>query len=175
MNKTCTLCEVSKPLEEFRVAPTGRLGRGSQCKACLQVKQNEYRNRPDVRKALREADRARYRANPPSPEEIKRQRLWTWYRITPEQYANLLESQGGRCAVQACGATEPGGQGGWHVDHDHACCPGKTSCGRCVRGLLCARCNPMLGFARDDTAVLLSAADYLTFNAALSALGAIGG
>lgn len=31
------------------------------------------------------------------------------------------------------------------VDHDHRCCPGDRSCGKCVRGLLCRTCNRIEG------------------------------
>lgn len=31
------------------------------------------------------------------------------------------------------------------VDHDHECCRGVASCGRCVRGIVCHTCNGRLG------------------------------
>lgn len=67
------------------------------------------------------------------------------YNITPERYDEMLEEQGGTCAI--CPATEAGNAGRrFSVDHDHACCPGPRSCGQCVRGLLCLRCNNSLGW-----------------------------
>jgi hypothetical protein len=53
------------------------------------------------------------------------------------------------------------GNGGFHVDHDHACCPGTRSCGKCIRGMLCNRCNTGLGMFLDDPNRLRHAASYL--------------
>ena len=61
------------------------------------------------------------------------------FGLTDEQFYNMAEIQDHRCAV--CASPTPDGRGTWHVDHDHACCPGRTSCGQCIRGLLCSRCN----------------------------------
>lgn len=51
------------------------------------------------------------------------------------------------------------------VDHDHSCCPTKsTSCGKCIRGMICAVCNTGLGFFREDHDSLKRASDYLNNN-----------
>ncbi len=80
------------------------------------------------------------------------------YNLSPSQYAELLTSQGGVCAICA----QPPGRRRLFVDHDHACCAGRQSCGRCVRALLCVRCNSMLGHAQDNPARLTAGIAYLT-------------
>ena len=47
------------------------------------------------------------------------------------------------------------------VDHDHSCCPGNISCGRCLRGMLCQHCNAALGFLRDDHERIARLAEYV--------------
>lgn len=49
-----------------------------------------------------------------------------------------------------------------HIDHDHACCAGRdTTCGQCIRGILCAQCNVGLGSFSDNPDRLRAAALYL--------------
>jgi hypothetical protein len=81
------------------------------------------------------------------------------YKLTREMYEALYEAQGGRCATcqRATGKTRR-----LSVDHDHKCCSGRTSCGRCVRGLLCRPCNTLLGRARDAIEFFARCIEYLT-------------
>lgn len=81
------------------------------------------------------------------------------YSITMEEYDRLKAQQGDACAI--CLTTDSGARA-WHVDHDHACCPGRKSCGECVRGLLCHRCNTGIGYLRDSTDSMERAIAYLT-------------
>lgn len=76
------------------------------------------------------------------------------YNLTPEQYLSLQDRFGGLCWI--CRYRK-----GRQVDHDHACCKDKTSCGKCVRGLLCGPCNKFLGFIRDNVTTLQHGIDYL--------------
>lgn len=81
------------------------------------------------------------------------------FGITAELYWALYEFQGGKCAILRCRAT--GKTKALAVDHDHKCCPGRTSCGKCVRGLLCGPHNEMFGRNGDDPEVFQDMAGYL--------------
>jgi excisionase family DNA binding protein len=75
---------------------------------------------------------------------------------TTEWYEEQLKKG---CAI--CGTNEWGTKGPC-IDHDHSCCLGREGCGRCVRGVLCQRCNKMLGHAVDDPERLRKGIEYLT-------------
>lgn len=100
----------------------------------------EIKNR--LREEKSEASKARHLAREREQDELFAYRLMSMYRITIERYEELLSSQDGKCAV--CKRI-PDAVRRLAVDHDHGCCPGKKSCGECVRGLLCTGCNLKLG------------------------------
>jgi hypothetical protein len=96
------------------------------------------------------------------------------YSITEEQFEEILESQGGTCFI--CGPIT--GRNGTarklSVDHDHSCCDGPRSCGRCVRALLCNNCNKnILGHVRDNVDALERAIQVITDPPARKVLDAI--
>jgi hypothetical protein len=75
-------------------------------------------------------------------------------------YEAQLQAQDGRCAI--CRADSPGGKtNAWHIDHDRSCCGAQGSCGKCLRGILCAKCNLGVGQFDDDPDRLLAAAAYV--------------
>lgn len=136
--RRCPQCGEVKPADEY----SGRTH--SYCKPCAAIYARGMRKREDP------ARRARYRRW----ETLGR------YGLTDAQFEAMIRDQGGRCAI--CSTNQPGGSGVWHIDHDHRCCgERRKSCGKCVRGLLCSRCNIGLGNFGDDPKVLESAIAYL--------------
>src|SRR5690625_4008033 len=70
-----------------------------------------------------------------------------YYRLDPHEYVRMCEQGCHRCGVSETSAPH----GALEVDHDHSCCEGAKSCGECIRGVLCRRCNVQL--ARIDWAI----------------------
>lgn len=83
------------------------------------------------------------------------------YGITEAQYDEVLEHQGGACAI--CRKPPAAGKN-LHVDHDH-----KTGA---VRGLLCMPCNHHLIGRYRDPQLFFRAGEYLTSPPALAVVGA---
>jgi hypothetical protein len=83
-------------------------------------------------------------------ERNKLYQIKTKYNLSESDYRNLFEEQNNKCAI--CGNTFNGKLKGF-VDHDHT--------GNFVRGILCTKCNTLLGMANDNIEILENAIKYL--------------
>lgn len=81
------------------------------------------------------------------------------YKLSLEQYDEMLIAQGGKCAICLTDYTELSDS--LYVDHNRKCCPGKESCGKCVRGLLCRQCNFAIGLLKDNEVIIKTASEYV--------------
>lgn len=85
------------------------------------------------------------------------------FGLTPEDFDQRLQEQGGRCAV--CDAAPCEDERRLSIDHDHSCCDhalsaGRPTCGGCTRSFLCVGCN-LGGGIVDNIDLLLRKAAYL--------------
>jgi hypothetical protein len=164
------------PLDQFRKPPKGH--RTRCCIPCEFDKRHEkyYGNPEKYREASkRSMNKNRDRKNAErrksyteNREEIlesrranSRKNILRAHGISISQFEERLEKQNGGCAI--CGKTHSGrsyGSGQLLVDHDHKCCI-KRSCGKCIRGLLCVKCNAGIGFFGDEPEMVLKAYKYL--------------
>lgn len=138
--KVCPHCN-----EEFSYTP----GRGAVRKYCSE----DCAISAAVARRPKKDEAAAYRQQ--SDEGYWRERRYT---LSKARFDEMLADQGGACAI--CRAPFTGSRK-IHVDHDHSCCPGRSSCGKCVRGLLCTRCNNGLGFLEAGDSWKAQAEAYL--------------
>lgn len=87
-------------------------------------------------------------------------RLLKIFKITATDYQNRLQQQNNACPICKTVFTETP-----VIDHDHACCDTTNTkpntCGKCVRGVLCDKCNWGIGSFNDNVEKLQAAIDYL--------------
>lgn len=123
------------------------------------------KNRIENQKALREYNR-KYRIK--NKDRLKDWRLKNQeryltsylrplYKITLSQRDSIWENQKRKCPV----CHKDLDYKDIVVDHDHKCCPGERSCGKCIRGLLHNRCNRGLGIFYDSIQQMEMAIIYL--------------
>ena len=79
------------------------------------------------------------------------------FGLTQEQFEKMMSDQNEKCFI--CKVSLKTQQ--FNIDHDHSCCEGRYSCGKCVRGILCGNCNRGLGMFKDNLEYLKSAIKYL--------------
>jgi hypothetical protein len=91
---------------------------------------------------------ARLSDNPEVRARWRRNYKFRRLGVTEAEYLAMLDAQGNACAMcrRPFAADER-----VFADHDHACCPAQVdqiakTCGKCIRGLLCFRCNTALGY-----------------------------
>ena len=145
--RLCKDCGIFPSSEEemknkFVKDKTLKIGYSNLCKSCNSKRVQEHAEK-----------------NPEMFKKRTRRYKISQYGISYEKYQEILLKQNNSCAI--CKINFNNIKNNPHIDHDHSCCPDKTSCGKCVRGLLCKKCNLFLGLATDDIMFLDNAIKYL--------------
>lgn len=148
--KQCSECGEEKLLSEFSKNVRSPDGHQTKCKLCRSLQDREYRkNNSEYCKSYPKKWRE---TNPEkAQEQSRRGHLWRKYKLTLENYSQMLEDSGGLCAI--CGLDMFSVGQGPNIDRCYT--TGK------VRGLLCNKCNVAIGFLNDDPDRIDKAAAYV--------------
>jgi hypothetical protein len=146
-DKLCSICQEVKPASGFYQFKNGadRYGNeyirlSSRCKDCEISRNKDYWQNMEPERRVEKA----------------RKRTLKSHGLTQEKYDELLAIRDGGCHI--CGVQS---ETHLYIDHDHACCPGNHGCSKCVRGLLCIKCNMAIGALLDDSDLLRASISYL--------------
>lgn len=152
MKKICITCKNTKDLFEFPKRVGSKDGTRNECKKCYSerssswAKKNNYKYQTDRYNKLDEEKKKNITKE--QRENNKKHKIFKKYGLTILQYNKMVKNQGNKCKICSENFEKTP-----CIDHDH-----KT--GR-VRGLLCSKCNSLLGFAKDNIKILNNAIAYL--------------
>ena len=151
VTKTCTSCKVEKSLSEFYKSKVNKDGFSCICSSCLRERNmanyhKKNKENPDFQKERYKRYKENYAHR--DRDKVKNSWLKRRYGITLDDYNYMLQEQEGQCAI--CGKKQIESL---YVDHSHI--TGE------VRGLLCHKCNSVLGYVNDDVNILAKSINYL--------------
>ena len=143
--KKCSKCKIIKPVSEFFVLNRAADKLNYQCKDCCgETRRRFLDENPGVYKS--------YNSN--KPKSRKEFKLKYIHGISTDEYNIMFEEQKGRCAI--CDRPQSEFKRSLAVDHNH-----ETGM---IRGLLCNKCNLVLGVLEDNINFLNRAKAYLLAN-----------
>jgi hypothetical protein len=155
--KRCRLCERKKD-KEYRERNRAKRNEATRHRRAQMTEEQKEQKRANE-KAWRNANPERYRelrrrsnAKRASNGKSREYRLKRKFGMSAADLRAMIAHQGACCAICRDPFSELPSHL-MHVDHCHE--------GGAVRGLLCGRCNVMLGMARDSAEYLRAAAAYL--------------
>lgn len=165
--KVCKDCQQAMPVEDFPKRKQSTDGLHWLCLKCKRTRGRAWGRAYNARHPeARRRSAVRYqRANAERASRSVREKK---YKMTMAEIEAMITEQGGACKLcrGELGDT-------WTVDHDHACCPKAYTCGMCVRGVLCRRCNIAIGMLNEDPELLIAASIYVSQRADRLALAAL--
>ena len=141
--KYCPRCDRWYDRSNFYTNKAHPDGYAAYCKPCDIAKQ----------KARRQKNKEGYFLAGQKQKRIRN------HKITSEEFNSMLLAQDSKCAICKNEFTSTP-----VIDHDHSCCLGRYSCGKCTRGLLCGNCNRGLGQFKDNLDIMKNAIKYLTIS-----------
>jgi len=133
--KLCKICNTQPKILPY-----------SYCKECQAEFNKKWRN--ENKELIKIKKKEKY-IRTSTPEKRWAGHLNQRYGLTPEQYLEMVNIQNGVCKI----CLEPSIRLRLSVDHCH-------TTGN-IRGLLCERCNTLLGRVKDNPTILINAAQYL--------------
>lgn len=129
--KKCSKCKLTKSLTEFNNVKSGKLGVHHYCKSC------HSQQRKDT-----------YDYNKSRSKQIMYK-----YNLSEDCVKSMFKNQDGKCKICNTQCNNFSKHNALYIDHCH-----KTGS---VRGLLCGKCNRLLGVWNDNVEILQSAINYL--------------
>ena len=133
--KYCPKCKQSKPLEDFNKHKREKDGLQRLCRYCQKESNKKYLLTSKGIKTIRGG-------------HLRRK-----YNIDLQTYEELLLSQNNKCKIYGANSNTDNRAEYFVIDHNHK--TGK------IRGLLCTKCNALLGLAQDNENILEKAKQYL--------------